>query len=127
MAARGVGSLVVVDPEGRPLGMLTDRDVVMRVLRRRRDPDGTTLGSVLHAEVSTVREAAPLEVGIRRMRADGLRRLPVVDEGGRLVGILAADDVLQLDASELAGIAEAVRAQFPRDLDAAHALGAGKE
>lgn len=126
MDTRGVGSLVVVDPEGRPVGMLTDRDVVMRVLRRRRDPDQTTVGSVMHGDVSTVREAALLEVGIRRMRADGLRRVPVVDDRGRLVGILAADDVLQLDASELAGIAEAVRSQFPADLDGAHALPEGR-
>jgi CBS domain-containing protein len=122
MDARGVGSLVVVDPEGKPVGMLTDRDVVMRVLRRRRDPERTTVGSLLYGEVTRVRASAPLEVAIRRMRSDGVRRIPVVDDAGKLVGILAADDVLQLAASELAGVAEAVRAQFPVDLEGRHAL-----
>jgi CBS domain-containing protein len=122
MDARGVGSLVVVDAEGKPVGMLTDRDVVMRVLRRRRDPERTTVGSLLFGEVTRVRASAPLEVAVRRMRSDGVRRIPVVDDAGKLVGILAADDVLQLAASELAGVAEAVRAQFPVDLEGRHAL-----
>jgi CBS-domain-containing membrane protein len=102
--------------------MLTDRDVVMRVLRRRRDPERTTVGSLLYGEVTRVRASAPLEVAVRRMRSDGVRRIPVVDDAGKLVGILAADDVLQLAASELTGVAEAVRAQFPVDLEGRHAL-----
>jgi CBS domain-containing protein len=122
MDARGVGCLVVVDAEGKPVGMLTDRDLVMRGLRRRRDPDSTTVGELMHDDVTRVREAAPLEVAIRRMRSDAVRRIPVVDDAGRLVGILAADDVLQLAASELAGVAEAIRTQFPADREGGHAL-----
>lgn len=122
MDARGVGCLVVVDAEGKPVGMLTDRDLVMRGLRRRRDPDSTTVGELMHDDVTRVREAAPLEVAIRRMRSDAVRRIPVVDDVGRLVGILAADDVLQLAASELAGVAEAIRTQFPADREGGHAL-----
>ena len=122
MDARGVGCLVVVDGEGKPVGMLTDRDIVMRVLRRRRDPDATRVGEVIRGEVTRVREASPLELAIRRMRSDGVRRIPVVDETGKLVGILAADDVLQLAASELAGVAALVRSQFPADLEGGHAL-----
>ena len=122
MDTRGVGCLVVVDAEGKPVGMLTDRDLVMRSLRRRRDPDKTTVGEVMHGDVTRVREAAPLEVAVRRMRSDAVRRIPVVDDVGRLVGILAADDVLQLASSELAGVAEAIRAQFPTDLKGGHAL-----
>jgi CBS domain-containing protein len=127
MDARGVGSLVVVDAEGKPVGMLTDRDIVLRVLRRRLDPDATTVGSVLQqGELSRVREAAPLELAIRRMRSDAVRRIPVVDDAGRLVGILTADDVLQLASSELAGLAAAVRSQFPADLEGGHALPTGE-
>ncbi len=125
MDARGVGSLVVVDAEGKPVGMLTDRDIVMRVLRRRLDPDETTVGSVMQGEVSHVREAAPLEVAVRRMRSDAVRRIPVVDDSGKLAGILTSDDVLQLAASELAGVSEAIRSQFPTDLEGGHALPRG--
>jgi CBS domain-containing protein len=56
------------------------------------------------------------------MRSDGVRRVPVVDDAGKLVGILTADDVLQLAASELAGVAELVRSQFPADIEGGHAL-----
>ena len=122
MDARGVGSLVVVDEAGRPIGMLTDRDVVVRVLRRHRSPDTTAVGEVMGREVSVVREASPLVQALRRMRSDGLRRLPVVDAEGCLTGIIAADDALQLVASEFSDLAAVARAQFPAVLDGTRAL-----
>jgi CBS domain-containing protein len=122
MDARGVGMLVVVDAEGRPTGTLTDRDVVLRVLRRQRDPDATPVGEVMQQEVSMVRETAPLVLAVRRMRADSIRRVPVVDDEGRLTGLITVDDVVQLVSSELADVATAVRAQFPADLEGGHAL-----
>lgn len=122
MDSHGVGCLVVVDAEERPVGMLTDRDIVVRVLRRRRDPDATRVGDVMQQDVTVVRESTPLVVAVRRMRRDGLRRTPLVDEQGRLCGIITSDDVLQLLSSELAGIAEAVRSQFPAEPDRDRAL-----
>jgi CBS domain-containing protein len=127
MDSQGVGCLVVVDAGGRPIGMLTDRDVVMRVLRRRRDPDTTTVGEVMHGDLSAVSSSAPVERAVRRMHVDGVRRIPVVDADGRLVGLFTADDALQLLSSELAGLAEAVRSQFPADLTSGHALPAHGE
>ena len=127
MDARGVGSLVVVDAQQRPIGMLTDRDIVMRVLRRRRDPDSVQVGAVMQPEPTVVREDAPLDVAVRAMRRDTVRRLPVVDDSGRLVGILTVDDALQLLASELSGVAQAVRAQFPANTDPRRALAAPGE
>jgi CBS domain-containing protein len=127
MDARGVGCLVVVDAQQRPIGMLTDRDIVMRVLRRRGDPDRVQVGAVMQREPSFVREDTPLDAAVRVMRRDTVRRLPVVDESGRLVGILGVDDALQLLASELAGVAQAVRAQFPADTDPRRALPAHGE
>jgi CBS domain-containing protein len=124
MDARGVGCLVVVDEQRRPIGMLTDRDIVLQVLRRRGDPDRVLVGAVMHREPTVVREDVRLDTAVRVMRRDTVRRVPVVDDAGRLVGILSADDALQLLASELAGVAEAVRAQFPADLDPRRALAA---
>jgi CBS domain-containing protein len=122
MDARGVGCLVVVDPERRPIGMLTDRDIVIQVLRRHGDPDRVQVGAVMHREPTVVREDMRLDTVVRVMRRDTVRRVPVVDDAGHLAGILSADDALQLLASELAGVAEAIRAQFPADLDPRHAL-----
>lgn len=125
MEAEGVGSLVVVDAEGRPVGLLTDRDVVVRVLRRRRDPDATLVGAVMHGDPTVVHDASPLVIALRRMRADGVRRIPVVNDEGKLVGIFTSDDALQLIASELSDVAAAVRSQFPADPGGAHALRPG--
>lgn len=122
MEERGVGSLVVVDDARRPIGMVTDRDITLRVLLRRLDPDATRLAEVMQTEVSAVPADTPVERAVRRMRTDGVRRIPVVDADGRLVGLYAADDAIQLVASELASVAEAVRAQFPADLAPEHAL-----
>lgn len=122
MDAAGVGSLVVVDDRGRPVGMLTDRDLVVRVLRRRLSPDRTTVGEVMQRELGTVRESSPLVQALRRMRSDGVRRVPVVDGEGRLAGIITSDDVIQLLASELTDVAGVVRAQFPADLGGEHAV-----
>jgi CBS domain-containing protein len=122
MDAEGVGCLVVVDEARKPIGMLTDRDVIVRVIRRHLSPDTTAVGEVMQREVSTVREGSPLVQALRRMRSDGLRRIPVVDAAGCLIGIIAADDALQLMASELSDLAGVARAQFPADLAGGHAL-----
>jgi len=122
MDARGVGCVVVIDAAGKPVGMLTDRDIVVRVLRRRLDLDATTVGETMQGELSTVSIDAPVERAVRRMHVEGVRRIPVVDHGGVLVGIFSADDAIQLLSSEFAGLAEAVRSQFPADLAAGHAL-----
>lgn len=122
MDARGVGCLVVVDAQQRPIGILTDRDIVMRVLRRHADADSVQVGTVMERDPSSVRDGTPLDTAVRVMRRDTVRRMPVVDDAGRLVGILSVDDALQLLASELAGVAQAVRAQFPADTDPRRAL-----
>jgi CBS domain-containing protein len=122
MDAQGVGCLVVVDADGRPVGMLTDRDIVMRVMRQRRDPDRTQVGEVMHTEVARVSEDDTVDRAVHLMRREAVRRVPVVDDDGRLTGIFSADDALQLLASELTNLAGAVRAQFPADLAPGHAL-----
>jgi CBS domain-containing protein len=110
MDALDVGCLVVVDEKNRPRGVITDRDVALRVMRRRYDPDATQIDQMMDREVVSLRESTSLVQGLRRMRSEGLRRLPVVDDDGSLVGIFTADDALKVVAEELqaaAGIAEA--------------------
>ena len=91
----GVGCLVVVNDEQRPVGILTDRDVVMRGLRRRRDLDATPVSEIMTTDVTTVPEFIERQIAIRRLRAEGIRRIPVVDDESRLVGIFSIDDALQ--------------------------------
>jgi CBS domain-containing protein len=91
LGAEDVGSLPVVDGD-RLVGVLTDRDIVLRVVREGRDPAATTVADVASRELETARPEQPLDEALRVMARRQVRRLPVL-EGGRLVGILAQADV----------------------------------
>ncbi|HVL34038.1 MAG TPA: CBS domain-containing protein [Burkholderiales bacterium] len=104
MRQHHVGSVVVVDERnGRrfPAGMVTDRDVAVGVVALGLDPANTVLEAVMPLEVVCVRESDGLGRAVALMRAQGVRRLPVLDASGALVGVLSADDILEILAEEL--------------------------
>jgi len=89
---------VVVEGEagGRvPVGIVTDRDIVVGMIARGLDVKAWTVGDVMGANVVTVQETASDTDAIALMRVHGLRRLPVVGQMGVLVGIIAADDCIE--------------------------------
>ena len=104
MRERHVGSLVVVvdrASERVPVGILTDRDIVVAVVAKALDPRALKVGDVMTSGVFVVREQdGPAEV-LRAMRENGVRRVPVVTRSGALAGILAIDDLLELMSDEL--------------------------
>lgn len=110
MDRKGVGCVVVVD-EGVVTGVVTDRDVALAVLAAGRDADATPTASLLGREPVTVHADRPLRVAAGLMRRHALRRLPVVDANGRLVGILSRDDLIQLLGRELSGMAATLSRQ----------------
>jgi len=98
MRERHVGCLVVVEAAGamggeRPVGLLTDRDIVTHVVVREADPRKVRVEDVMSRQPLTVATTASIEDALQRMRDGRVRRLPVVDERGRLAGILALDDI----------------------------------
>jgi CBS domain-containing protein len=100
MRERNVGCLVVVEPAGtiggaRPIGMLSDRDIVTNVIARGSDPRTLCVEDVMTRHPITVWAQASVDDALLRMRNGGVRRVPVVDDRGRLVGILALDDVFE--------------------------------
>lgn len=108
MRQRHVGSLVVTDADDggkRPVGILTDRDMVMEVLALDGDPYAATVGDVMVADLATVRDDQDVREALELMRYKGVRRLPVVDARGYLVGILTADDLARLLADHMATLA----------------------
>jgi len=108
MRDRRVGTLVVLDADRRPLGIVTDRDLVVRALA-----DGLTgvrVRDVMTTPADAVEEDTPIEDALVRMRASAHRRLLVVDRDGRLQGILSVDDVLELLGDELARVGRLVSA-----------------
>ena len=98
----GVGSLPVVR-DGRVTGIVTDRDLVVRALAEGRDPESTRVADILSGEPVTVRAEQDLDEALRLMARHQVRRLPVVDDGDGLVGILAQADVALTGDDERAG------------------------
>ena len=114
MREKHIGYLVVVDPEVvdqslRPVGVLTDRDIVVSVVARETDPRALRVGDVMTQQPVTVGSTEPVERALREMRRIGVRRLPVVGQRGELIGVLSLDDVLEVLAGELQNIAGSIR------------------
>jgi CBS domain-containing protein len=103
MRRRHVGDLVVVDDpedEGIPLGVVTDRDIVVEVLAKGLDPAKTTVGSLMRSPVVIAYESEDTTQAIERMRMHGVRRLPVVAHEGEVVGIVTLNDLLRVFISD---------------------------
>jgi CBS domain-containing protein len=115
-----VGSIVVVDePNGKrmPAGIVTDRDIAVAVVALGLKPEVIQVGDVMNQELVAVREDAGVAETVELMRMKGLRRLPVTDSAGALVGIVAADDVLSLLAEEMAALASMVTREHKREVE----------
>lgn len=113
-----VGDVVVVDQRDLqriPVGMLTDRDIVIKVLAEELDPHSVPVGNIMSASLVAARENEDLVDVIGRMRSHGVRRVPVVNEQGGLEGILAVDDVLELLAEQMNGLVGLVRIELQRE------------
>ncbi len=114
------GSIVVVDePNGRrvPVGIVTDRDIVVAVLAPGLDADAIQVGDVMNRELLAVRENAGIAETIEFMRVNRVRRLPVTNARGALVGIVAADDALSLLAEEMTALASMVSQEHKREVE----------
>ena len=107
MRAEAVGALVVCD-SGKPVGMVTDRDLLARGIVARADPARISVAEVMSAPLLTASVTEPLEALIERMSSRAIRRLPLLD-GEKLVGIVSLDDLLVVLADELDAIATALR------------------
>jgi CBS domain-containing protein len=114
MREHHVGSLVVVDESGKgrvPVGMLTDRDIVVAVVAGEVDPRTLTAGEVMSGELATLLPTDPAESALRLMRRRGIRRVPVVSEAGTLTGIVSLDDLLEKVAEQLSDAVRAIASE----------------
>ena len=113
MYERRVGTLVILNPAKEPIGILTDRDLVVQVLARGEDPRQTHVGEVMTKDPKTVSEGMPIEQALSLMRSGSCRRLPVVGDDGTLVGLISLDDILSLLAEEFAQVGTLVEKEMP--------------
>jgi CBS domain-containing protein len=104
MRKNHVGDLVVVDQldgERIPVGIVTDRDIVVSVIALGLDPLGLQVGDIMTDDLLTAGENDDIYLTIERMRLRGIRRVPVVTDSGALCGIVSADDLLTFLAEEM--------------------------
>ena len=114
MQRYGVGSLLVMDDApgvGRPLGMVTDRDIATRS----RTPDARLVADVMTPIVATVASGADTHEAIALMRAHGVRRLVVTGEHGEVRGVVSIDDIVDGLAADLAAAAAVLKGDIRRD------------
>ena len=114
MRQHHVGSIVVVDETKgarRPVGMLTDRDVVIEFVTQGVAPEDVEAGDAVGPKLVTVSENTALYETIEIMLQNGVRRVPVVDKDGALVGLFASDDALELLTEQLQQLAWLVSKQ----------------
>jgi CBS domain-containing protein len=108
MRSRGIGCVVVTADADQVQGIVTDRDLAVRVVAEGRDAEATPISAVMTSPAVGVAPADPLEAVIERMRTRGVRRMPVL-ESGRAVGLVSVDDLLVGLGQELETIGQALR------------------
>ncbi len=107
-----VGS-VVIERDGRPVGIVTDRDLAVRVCARNLDPEGTSVREVMTGDPFVVDRNDTLWNVMECAREQGVRRFPVVDDDRRLVGIITMDDVVRILASEMDCVTDIIQSSAP--------------
>ncbi|WP_433629368.1 CBS domain-containing protein [Halomicrococcus sp. NG-SE-24] len=111
MEQQNVGSIVITE-ERSPVGIVTDRDLTVRVLAGQAD-QAETAGDVMTDDLCTIDSGSGFYQAAELMCEHGVRRLPVCDADDELVGIITADDLTELLADEQQQLADVIRAQRP--------------
>jgi CBS domain-containing protein len=118
MRIEHIGYVIVVAPDPalpgavRPIGVVTDRDIIVSVVARGADPQSLRVGDVMTRNPLVAQETSSVSGALRQMRSIGVRRLPVVDLAEHLVGVLSLDNVLDAVAGELLEMAGSIRNEW---------------
>jgi len=118
MREHHVGSIVVVDdtPAGsKPVGIVTDRDIVIEIVAAGVSPATVTVEEIMAPDLVVAKEGEDLLDTLTRMRAKGIRRVPVVNGAGALLGILSLDDMLGVLAEHVDGLLKVIAQEQARE------------
>jgi CBS domain-containing protein len=123
MRQHHVGDLVVVDVvDGRrmPVGIVTDRDIVIEIIAKSLDFNDFSVGDIMSPQLISVQENEGVFETIKLMRNNGIRRIPVVDREGGLEGIVSVEDILDLLAEEMTELAKIGSREQSREAQSRH-------
>lgn len=109
---------VVITRSSRPIGIVTDRDLALRVVAEGKDARTTSIADIVTYDATTIPRDAGIETAVHTMRECGVRRLPIVDNDGVVTGIVTADDLTILLARELGDLGEGLNASVNDDANA---------
>jgi CBS domain-containing protein len=118
MREHHTGDLVVIDnadEEREPVGIVTDRDIVVEVLAQGRDPDKTKVGDIMSKQLVIASESEDAFQALQRMVAHGVRRIPVVDDEQCVQGIVTLDDMLRVHAEAANSLVQIVSKEQTRE------------
>lgn len=115
MHEMGVGCVIVAGEGDKPVGIVTDRDIMSKVIIEEKNPKTVKLKDIMTSPAVTVSEDKHIFDVTKLMSVHGVRRFPVVDKNGKLIGVLALDDILILIGREMHEIATALRVELHKD------------
>jgi CBS-domain-containing membrane protein len=114
MHQRAVGALVVVNARDQVVGIVTDRDLVSRVLAKGSNPADVSVRDVMTVGPKTIFEWTQVESALLSMRTGRFRRIPVVDRANKLIGLVTLDDILMLLAEQFSQLGRLLKRETPR-------------
>jgi CBS domain-containing protein len=120
MRSRHVGDVVVVESSKRgpvPVGIVTDRDIVVGIIAPRIDVTQLTLGDIMGRDLITIPETQDVFETVEQMQRHGVRRLPVTDKVGVLLGIVSIDDLVQLLAMQVSELARVITSERRKEIE----------
>jgi CBS domain-containing protein len=121
MRSRHVGDVVVVENGRRgpvPVGIVTDRDIVVGIIAPEIEVSRLTLGDIMSRDLITIPENQHVFETVEQMQRHGIRRLPVTDKEGVLFGIISIDDLTQLLAMQLSGLPKIITRERRQEIEA---------
>jgi CBS domain-containing protein len=112
MKEKNIGCVIITE-DHKPVGIVTDRDLALRVSLTAEEKETAHVSTIMTPEVITIRKDTGIFDAVQVMKSSRVRRLPVVDMGGRLVGLITVDDIIRLLARELGEIARVIGNESP--------------
>jgi CBS domain-containing protein len=116
MTDMNVGSVVITDDNEKPSGLITDRDIVSKVLSQGKDSKAVKIDEIMISPVVTISEDKDILDATQTMSIHGIRRLPVTNSKGELAGVVSLDDILLVLGKEMQDIAVTLQKECGKEL-----------